>query len=300
YTPPQRALVTDWVASGGHLVLEVRRPPEAPLAEWLAGFGFQARWLSAEAGNDAEALRDAFRIDDESFVMPTQRVRFDDLDASDDYVAVTDQFGIIVGRKVFGDGVVTVVSGSRFTNYRLVPGASRWVSTTGESARESAALLLDIVAGEFSPGDVWFLYRVDYPSLWEQLRKNAPFLLLSAGLLLLLALWSAVQRFGPLFGEADLRRRSVVEHIAASGRFAWRTRQVASITATSIEGVLRSAERRYPGIRNLPRQKRDPLIAQISDLPLELIEQAFDPEPRVKRRSFTEHMSQLQRIRNSL
>ncbi|MEL6447077.1 MAG: DUF4350 domain-containing protein [Pseudomonadota bacterium] len=300
YAPPQRESVTDWVQSGGHLVLEVRRPPEAAIADWLAGFGYKARWLDKEAGNDVEGLVEAGLIDDENFRLPNDRLRFDDLDDSGVYTAVTDQFGIIVGRRVFGNGVITVVSGSRFSNYDLVPLGARFSDTSDYDAKESATLLLDIVAGEFSPGRVWFLYRVDYPSLWQQLRENAPLLLWSAGLLLLLALWSAVQRFGPLFGEADQRRRSVVEHIAASGRFSWRTRQMAAMTATSIDGVLRAAERRYPGIRNLPRQKRDPLIAQISDLPLELIEAAFDPEPRVKRRSFTEHMSQLQRIRNSL
>ena len=300
YAPPQRELVTDWVQSGGHLVLEVRRPPEGAIADWLAGFGFAARWLDEDDADDVKSLIEAGLVGDEDFQLTGYRVRFDDLNESGDYTAVSDGFGIIIGRKVFGNGVVTVVSGTRFSNYDLVPVGARFSAGSEDEAKASAALLLDIVAGEFSPGRVWFLYRVDYPSLWQQLRENAPLLLWSAGLLLLLALWSAVQRFGPLFGEADQRRRSVVEHIAASGRFSWRTRQMAAMTATSIDGVLRAAERRYPGIRNLPRQKRDPLIAQSSDLPLELIEAAFDPEPRVNRRGFTEHMSQLQRIRNSL
>ena len=300
YAPPQRVVVSDWVRSGGHLVLAVRRPPQDELGDWFATFGFEARWLNKEVGNDREALVDLGFLEDETDPLPGNRVRFDDLEGSDDYTAVTDQFGIIVGRKVFGNGVVTVVSGSPFTNYDLVPFDPQFEAEEGEEAKESATLLLDLVTGEFSPGNVWFLHRLDYPSLWQQLRENAPLLLWSAALLLVLGLWSAILRFGPLFGEADLRRRSVVEHIAASGRFSWRTGQMAAMTATSIDGVLRAAERRYPGIRNLARQKRDPLIAQISGQPLELIEEAFDPEPRLTRRSFTEHMSQLQRIRNSL
>ncbi len=70
-------------------------------------------------------------------------------------------------------------------------------------------------------GKVWFLENRDAPSLFSLLLRHLPYVFVALCLSLVLTVWSALTRFGPVFGLAEISRRSFAEHIRASATFLW-------------------------------------------------------------------------------
>jgi len=69
---------------------------------------------------------------------------------------------------------------------------------------------------------VWFLENRDSPSLFSLVLRYLPYGFAGLCATLVLAVWSALSRFGPLFNPQPVSRRSFAEHIEANARFLWR------------------------------------------------------------------------------
>jgi hypothetical protein len=76
----------------------------------------------------------------------------------------------------------------------------------------------------------------------------------AAGLLVLLWLGRIIPRFGPLEPEAPPVRRSLVEHIAASGRFLWSRKAGNALLDAVLERAARSARRKGLSTRSIASQ----------------------------------------------
>ena len=132
------------------------------------------------------------------------------------------------------------------------------------------------IAGE-APRVVLFI-RPQSPSLWSFARANA-WAALVAGVVLL-AVWLAriVPRFGPLAPADAPPRRSLVEHVAASGRYLWARKESAHLLQALRERVLRLAERRGVRLARLAEPGATELLSRRTGIAPGAVRRAFATE----------------------
>lgn len=283
--------LTAWVENGGHLVL---LPPqrETEFAKVILdyyGFGLEPVEPDAADEDDPASERDD---DDETFDyildLDATYVRIQPHDDEVTSATLLDDKGIVVARREWGEGYITVVAGAwYFSNHNL-------------DEYDHARLLLDIVAGYVEEGKTWFIYNTAFPSLWELVWNKAPYVVLGFGAALLLWLWSRAPTFGPAVEPDSLARRSILEHVRAAGNFAWRNRNAADLVASSTAAILHEAERRHPGLNRLAPQAQATQVAKMTGMRDSYVFDAMYNQDHTSHREFTRLMKVLQRIRKNL
>lgn len=296
-------LMMDWVADGGHLILLPPRTTSQDLDNFLAEFELRYAAVeheptSADAaaepadGTGAAVDPDTEEESSEDYAYElgghysSRRIEATTENASQ--ATVYDDDGINILRRPWGDGYLTVLADdSYFSNDSL-------------EDQDHARLLLDIVAGYLEPGKVWFIYSAEFTPLWRILWNNAKYLLLGLALMFLLWLWARMPRFGPLAPSAPTARRSIIEHITATGEFGWREHGSAALARASANAVIHAAERLHPGIGRLAKEQQAEIIGRLTDLPAQDVLDALLVEQEVRAREFTQHIQILQTIRNEI
>jgi hypothetical protein len=105
--------------------------------------------------------------------------------------------------------------------------------------------------------------RMQSPPFMEWARRDAWPVILAAGLLLLLWLGRIIPRFGPLEADPAPARRSLIEHVVASGRFLWSRGAGAHLLEAVRERALRAARRRGISPNALPGEATAGVPARI-------------------------------------
>ncbi len=286
-------MLSGWVANGGHLVL---LPPqrETEFAELvLDAFGFILEPVEIDDDEDQEEEPAPDGEDEEEdfdyiLDLDSTYVRIRSHEDQATSATLSDEKGIVAARREWGEGYVTVVAGAwYFTNYNL-------------QEDDHARLLMDIVAGYVDEGKTWFIYSTAFPSLWELIWRNAPFVVVGFVASLVLWLWSRAPKFGPPVGPDSLARRSILEHVRAAGNFAWRNRSAADLVASSTAAILHEAERRHPGLSRLAPQAQATQLARMTGMRDSYVFDAMFNQDHTSHREFTRLMKVLQRIRKNL
>lgn len=123
-----------------------------------------------------------------------------------------------------------------------------------------------LVVGEPSPDSPVVLFlRLDSPPLSEWLWDDARAVVIAAVLLVVLWLARIVPRFGPLAPDPPPVRRSLAEHIVASGRFLWSRGERKYLLDALRERVTRAARRR--GVAPAKPGAMAPAIAHLAEMP---------------------------------
>jgi hypothetical protein len=285
----QSETLDSWVFSGGHLVIVPGDNPDDLMDYQYGALG--ARFVSFvpsppdddgdEAAEEDEGVD--YRV---NLAATAHRIALDDGTAAT--ATLSDKAGLIAARMPRGEGVVTIVAGAHyFTN-----------SSLGES--DHARLLLDVVAGFYDPGKVWFVYSNRFDPLWLFIWKSIPLTLIAAAAAYLLWLLSIFPRFGPPVVQAAAERRSLMEHITAAGLFEWRHSDKEALAESTITALIHDAEIRHPGIERLTLEQQARRLAKISGLPVQDIADALATADGLKPRVFTKHMQTLQETRDRL
>lgn len=163
---------------------------------------------------------------------------------------------------------------------------------------DHADLLAALVSKRPVGAKVWIVYQEEPPSLLAWLRANAWMVLIAFGALLVVGLWRALRRIGPRLPDPPLARRSLLEHLAATGRFLGSVRDGEALLAASQAAFRARLGHAHPALAALPPD----------DLVLELAKRAAIPEMRVFKalrygrlsdpRDFTEAIQTLELLRN--
>jgi hypothetical protein len=253
-----------WVRGGGHLVLRTAALAESPaLAEALA--------LTVEGEESG------------CFVVQSPRSTAPKSDAPPRKLFDLDPGAVqLCGPTVHGAGAVVAGpapgGGHRFARVAIGAGAVSLLPSLdflhNRQLEQPAAraLAYQVLAPGLGRGHMLLVYGDDMPSLWRlMLRHGWPILL---PLALALAAWLVFrgQRFGTLRPVPEAPRRALLEHVQASGEFAWRRgRMVALHTALRARFERRLA-------------RRDPLLAAMHGdaLVLALAERCALPTSRVR------------------
>lgn len=105
-------------------------------------------------------------------------------------------------------------------------------------------------------GKVWFVKNMEAPALSEAAWQFAPSAILALLLALILWLWYTSRRFGPIFAERDLSRRSFAEHLRAHARFLWRKQAHHRMLTSLRQNISTVLSRKLPNFDTMPDDEK--------------------------------------------
>lgn len=202
-------------------------------------------------------------------------------------LALADDDGTYLLRLALGRGVLTVLADGRFF-------------TNSHIAENDHAAYLWRVAQLGDTRPVWLVYNDSMPPLHRWLMQHAWTALIAGALWLLLWLWAASRRFGPLLAPAPLMRRRLLDHVEAAGRFLWHAGQGERLLKGARQALYRALELRHPAWAGLPSQTLYQRLAELSGVPQEHIQAALLYTHLGSEYEFTKVIQTLERIRKSL
>ena len=280
-----------WVESGGHLVL-------VPSAAFDAAFERKDLFLDP-LGIGVKGIKDpeTAGIVDVDWPASTDFMTIKinaytrlNMDGDKDQVLLelADDDGAYLIRLRLGQGIVTVLSNAGF------------ITNSNLSKNDHAVYLWRVALADDKQRPVWLVYSDGMPPLHRWLLQHAWTVLISASVLLLLWLWSASRRFGPLRAIVPLARRRLLDHIEASGRFLWRAGQGEQLLKGVRQALYRALELRHPAWAGISSHDLYQRLAELSGLPYETVQGALLYTHHGSEHEFTQAIQTLERIRKSL
>ena len=243
-TPERVRRLVAWVDAGGHLVAEWERSrTDDPLVD---AFGVERVFPAANGPRPLFVPRD---FDPGEYAAPTQNIvtidwpwlgralraragigtgeLFDRRERSD-VDAVQQGKRTVAMSFAQGKGRVTLLPSLRFLR-------------NGNIADLDDAELAWRLSSERGP--IFLYVRLQSAGLLDWIQRDAWPAFAAAALLLVLWLLRIIPRFGPLEADAPPARRSLLEHLAASGRYLWSRGASAPLLDAVRERASRSARR---------------------------------------------------------
>ena len=280
---PTAARLLAWVQDGGHLVVAAERPLAHDELTDLLGVSVQEDDLRRPAWKpDDVQLADGtkLRVD----LMPSPRLYDDGDTASWSY----QSYGALRMLQIpYENGFVTVLSTFRpFTNYAI-------------GSLDHAELLWRLASDNGQPFEVWLVRHLDVQSLPGWLLRNALPVVIALAVFLALTLWRVSPRFGPLRPSPAPDRRSLVEHLSATGRFYSMQRRLPALIQIVRQDGLDLLAARAPETRGQAGAARLKTAARLTGQhPRELL-QAFSA-PATTPHEFTQAVRVLAAFRRQL
>jgi hypothetical protein len=180
-----------------------------------------------------------------------------------DLLAVAIDGRLMLASFSVGKGRVVALSDLTFLNNRSI------------GDLDHAEFAWRLATGAPDPKPALIFLRVASPSLWEWLTENAWPVLAAATVLLLAWLARIVPRFGPLEPEPAPVRRSLLEHLRASGRYIWSRGSANALIDAVRDRVWRTALRRRGGLKGLAHSRAQATLAEIAGRPLATVHDAM-------------------------
>jgi hypothetical protein len=239
-TPQSRQSLLNWVRQGGRLIVEAEPPylPD-PLLDQLG----VRRKMVRTAGDRKGGGDDHDNAALVEIALPTQlapvTVRMNgNVDVQAD--GALARFGV---RQATTALLLRYGSG-----HALVLNELDALSNASIGMHDHAAFLWRIVQGDHGIPHVFFFTDPRKLSLVQWLRTNAWSAVAGSALLLLVWLWHAVPRFGPVAPDPERARRRLLDHLRASGRFLWAHGGAQLLVDAARESCLRRVARVHPDL----------------------------------------------------
>jgi len=300
-----------WVKSGGHLIVEARYLPDAdmkesefpkdPLLETFSVYSLSSH--SDEDNKDIPVsilLKSHFQEHAQAKELevnfPYQRTLFTiESEVSKPPATipsatwiVQDELGKYVLQFSLGQGLLTILSStSMFKNEQI-------------AEFEHARFLHYLVQQSGHDSGVWLIRVDDMPALWQWLWDNAWYAMLSLSILFLLWLWRAPLRFGPQLNDVQTQRRSLLEHIQASGYYRWHENQSGFLLSRVQEALWEKILASHPVVRRENLSQAYALLAEITGIKETLIKDALTHVKSINEHEFTQTLRILEMIRQHL
>ena len=300
-TPLQSQRLLRWVEGGGHLLvrtpppLEWREDAPAPLIESLGLLPSedtpQCEPLQVEGEDEHVEFCDGRRF---FFYEAVPELSWSDPDA-----------GYVYARLAYGQGHVDVLAefdflengGDRDGN-PLLPATPTAVGGLRDGPHR--ALARQLLAPNYGRGTVHLVYAAQMPSLLRSVLLQGWAVWVPLLLALLAWLWLRMQRFGPLRPAPVGERRSLLEHVRASGEHLFRYRKRALLYAAVRDAFLARLRRRDPLAAALAGEPQVAALAERTGLPPAAVRTALQPPSSQDKAAFRDRISTLIQLRNRL
>ncbi|MFC5578994.1 DUF4350 domain-containing protein [Lysobacter niabensis] len=300
-----------WVEHGGHLV--VRTPPIGLLAksapvpllaqlqllplgrersecEEVKGAGARPTVAEGAAnGEDADTGDDSAADYDGSGLLFCGARRFTLVGANPASSWGDLKNGYVFARIERGHGSVDVLAELDFLD--------------SDRLAQPASFLLarQLLQPNLRAGTVHLVYAAQMPSLWATLMRHSWMAWGPLVLALGFWLWRRMQRFGPQFPAAASERRSLLEHIVASGEHAYRYGYAHLLYGAARDAFLARLRRFDPQAAALQGEPQLMLLAErFNDVPASEIRDALLPPFSNDHTAFRTRIATLIRLRNRL
>lgn len=188
----------------------------------------------------------------------------------------------------FGEGYVSLLSDLGFmTNVNI-------------GKHDNAAFLYTLVHMKKQDHTLWIVAHDDMPSLLSIIRHKAPASVLSLLVLIGFWLWYTTRRLGPLQQPAASERRSLREHITASGLYLWRNQNRTSLFLSVRSALLEQLAQSRPQWARLGDRDLAEKLAQLADIAPERILPVLQAKTADRENEFTQYIEILSTIRKRL
>ena len=273
--------VVEWVARGGHLIVEAEAPDirDALLDALRVTRREIPRHKAAERTVSLPGRDDGFRV-------VTLPMALHYHGGGESYAAVSGEVTAALLIRD-GDAQVTVLPSFDFMRNRSIG--------EHDHARFAWALI------SLKPGTerVLIAPRFEQPSLIAWLAREARGVAIAAFVLVALWLWRVSRRFGPVELPPEPRRRRLLDHLRASGHFQWAAGSAPALLAAAREACLAKIARSRPALAHLTPSERAARLAELTQLPPAEVEHALQGVA-ANPRAFTAAVSTLQQIEEKL
>jgi hypothetical protein len=160
-------------------------------------------------------------------------------------------------------------------------------------------LLLQLVRLRGPGARVVIVQRLDVTPWHKALWDKFGLALASAGAALALLLWMALRRFGPMLPAPAAERRSLMEHIAASGAWLWKAPQGRELLlAAARNAALAAVQRRMPELHGMAPHEQIKRLARRSGIAAAELEAALQQPAARRPLDFTRQIRTLQELKN--
>ena len=281
---PVRERLLDAVRDGAHLIVAVPAPDVAGDAFEAAGDHLPVPLLDAVGVRVHRGRADCLRLDALPALCSGRRFEA----PHDTAIRIGDADGDAFARVAVGRGAIDVVASLDF------------LGTDALKNPVNAAFAHELLARGDAHGTVHLVHASTLPSLWRTLlRRGWPVWL---PLALLLAGWlsARMRRFGPLLPAPAVERRSLLEHVAASGEHQWRYGRGGALFDAMRASMLERLRRRDPQAAALEGEAQLVRLVERLHLPAAALRDALHrPDPR-DAKAFVARIATLVRMRNRL
>ena len=253
--------VMEWVRQGGHLIVFVDRNNSQ---RTLAGrVPVQVKKLDT---GDVDCLSAVPAPEQETYWFCNARFAVEGGHAVT--AAWQDDDGYAFARLPHGHGSIDVVSEPRHITGRALEYGNRGGFTH------------QLLAPNWSAGTFHLVYSADVPPLWRLLAEHAWMILVPLALAFLGWLWMRMQRFGTLLPSPEAERRSLLEHVHASGQHLHRYGRSYLLHSALRQRVLARLRRRDPVAAALEGSTQAAAVALRTGFPASHVAEALQaPRP---------------------
>lgn len=306
---PQRSEeLHDWVLRGGHLIVVAREhvgEAQRTSDPLLDRYGIELviedeleNEVDQESESDNDANDGSEGSDDvRSFDVtvdtngepyrvafaPERRVLLNDESLKPSWW-VGHGYGAHLVELAVGDGYLTVLSDADFLGNPAI----------GEL--DHAAFALRLLHVRDGLERIVLVYRDNMPNLLGVLWQWAWPALVSAAMLLVAWLWSASRSFGPTLADPVPSRRSLREHVQASGRFLWYQGHRSQLIEAARQAMQRHIHRRHPTWRTVADDELARCVADATSLPITEVQWAMHVSDIETEAEFARYMNTLNTI----
>lgn len=299
-SPPDVRRLLDWVAAGGHLL--VRTPAfsrgGAPYADLLDEVGVVPMTDAAEC--------EPFQVEGEDHHVEFCRGRRFGFDEVEPELSWGDfGAGFVYARMAYEEGHVDVLADFDFlangeTNEGLFGGDPTEPPRGGLRDGPHRALARQVLAPNYGQGTVHLVYAAQMPSLFRRVLLEG-WMVWSPLLAGLLAwLWMRMQRFGPEWPAPAAERRSLLEHVRASGEHLFRYGRGVLLYGAVRNAFLARLRRRDPVAAALTGEPQIAAIAARFEMSDTAVRTALQTPAGHDKQAFRDRISTLIQLRNRL
>jgi hypothetical protein len=165
---------------------------------------------------------------------------------------------------------------------------------------DHAEFLWHMVRVDEGAPSAYFFFDPQKLSLLQWLRENAWAAIAGGALLVLIWLWRAVPRFGPIVPDPDRARRRLLDHLRASGRFLWKHGGSRRLLEAAREACMRRIARAHPELVVAADAQRQTRLTELLGLDAEQSRLLFSHDVPVRALDFIRTIQVYQTVHETL
>ncbi|TRY30708.1 DUF4350 domain-containing protein [Aliiglaciecola sp. M165] len=281
-----------WVEQGGHLILALNASSEED--------GFRANalinhlnvgidWLPTDefGGSTTEQYpTEIVNSDDQVLMVNLENSYRLALPESESITySVGDEDGITFAQMEMGQGLITLLTEVYiWNNYQI--------------DEEDNVELLALLVGN-SP-KVYIFSAKELPHWFSLLMDFAPYFIWVGSGLILVMMWRAAVRFGPVLYEGESYFSPFSVHIKASGEYYWRAGKQKELIEDVRRGIFAALYHKRPVCRGADKSIVVKHLCQISEWPEDIIDELMFSQKSLNENQFSQRIASLQTLRKML